>query len=129
MAQNAGVDWTYSVYGVGEVKTCSLMGENDAVQDCGDVVPQEGIYYDKCGGRADDDGIYHYKIAPSCLITQLQSRQEKETIIMPQGSDTAFIMMTNATKLVDLGQHSPQIGWAMDGFPIYGPDWTAHKAI
>lgn len=121
--QNAGVDWTFSVYGVGEVKTCDFIGEDDGVLECGDVVPYEGIYYDKCGGRADDDGLYHYKVAPTCLVAQLDAQRGEQTVFShsPGDEDTAFAAISSAARTIDLGQHSPQIGWAMDGFPIYGP--------
>ena len=47
-----------------------------------------------CGGSADSKGVYNYRIPPSCLLTQLQE-----------------------SKVL----HSPQVGWALDGFPVYGP--------
>ncbi len=47
---------------------------------------------DECGGHPDPGGAYHYHALPSCLDT---------------ASD---------------GEHSSRIGWAADGFPIYGPD-------
>ena len=49
---------------------------------------------DMCGGSADSKGVYNYRIPPSCLLTQLQE-----------------------SKVL----HSPQVGWALDGFPVYGP--------
>ena len=51
---------------------------------------------DKCGGVADKFGNYRYSVPPSCLIEQLNHEDVNIT-------------------------HSPQIGWALDGFPIYGP--------
>lgn len=48
---------------------------------------------DVCGGSTDTNGVYNYRMQPSCLMHQLG----------------------NAA-----GAHSPQIGWALDGFPIYG---------
>ena len=45
-------------------------------------------------GHAAPGGNYHYHFPPSCLLAQV-----------PALSDG----------------HSPQIGWAYDGFPIYGP--------
>ena len=49
---------------------------------------------DVCGGNAAADGIYHYSLLPTCLLIQLGFSS---------------------------GRHSPQVGWALDGFPIYGP--------
>merc|ERR1711871_1111923 len=55
---------------------------------------------DMCGGSADKDGVYNYKMQPSCLLEQLGNVAS---------------------------EHAQQIGWALDGFPIYGgtgPDGT-----
>ena len=55
----------------------------------------EGDTFDMCGCHsAGFDDSYHCHIPPICLLRQL--------------GQTA-------------GAHSPQIGWAADGFPIYGP--------
>eukprot|EP01041_Mallomonas_annulata_P010121 gene10121-21090_t len=75
---------------------CPLNGETDGVLYCGNAVVEQGKEFDKCGGHADAFGLYHYNVPPVCLIQQLQ------------------------VGLV-IDQHSPQIGWALDGFPIYGP--------
>jgi hypothetical protein len=55
---------------------------------------------DQCGCYSSSSSVsdYHCSIAPSCLLHQLTSMQT---------SDTA--------------SHSPQLGWAADGFPVYGP--------
>jgi hypothetical protein len=57
----------------------------------------EWTAFDFCSGHAQQTGDYHYHFPPSCLITQA----------------TASDAPSNG--------HSPQIGWAYDGFPIYGP--------
>ena len=59
----------------------------------------EWTSFDFCGGHGrclanDCTGDYHYHFPPSCLETQIG-------------------------KLSD--GHSPLLGWALDGFPIYGP--------
>lgn len=56
----------------------------------------EGNTFDKCGchSSSTDRESYHCHIPPSCLLHQLGEK-------------------TNA--------HSPQVGWAPDGFPVYGP--------
>ena len=46
---------------------------------------------DSCDGHPQISGVYHYHALPRCLMT---------------GSK---------------GAHSKRIGWALDGFPIYGP--------
>jgi hypothetical protein len=60
---------------------------------CENVVPSLADKIDKCGGIADELGVYSYRIPPVCLLKQLGAKA---------------------------GEHSPQIGWALDGFPIYG---------
>jgi hypothetical protein len=57
----------------------------------------EWTSFDMCGGHAESTGDYHYHFPPSCLVYQA-------TAINPT-----------------IDGHSPQIGWAFDGFPIYGP--------
>ena len=56
----------------------------------------EGDTFDECGGHSasDTDSSYHIHVPPSCLLQQLGA------------TETA---------------HSPQIGWSLDGFPVYGP--------
>ena len=54
----------------------------------------EWISFDCCSGHSTGSGGYHYHFPPSCLIAQ-------------------------ANKAAPIaGGHSPQIGWAQDGFPI-----------
>eukprot|EP01084_Bolivina_argentea_P295679 509127_1 len=74
---------------------------------CGDDAVQiEGDTFDNCGGHATRNGDYHYHIAPGCLLDQLFD-----------------------AKTPDVNGHSPQIGWAYDGFPIYGPHDLMGKVI
>ena len=54
------------------------------------------------------EGDYHYHFPPSCLIKQ---------------ADTA-----NPTTQTAAG-HSAQVGWAWDGFPIYGPLYSGGVAV
>ena len=60
-----------------------------------DAVQMEGDKFDLCGGHSTpiNGGKYHYHIAPSCFLDQLDD---------------------------DLNGHSSQIGWTYDGFLIYG---------
>ena len=61
---------------------------------CGsDAVKLEGNTFDECGGHAEMTGMYHYHMTPSCTHS------------------------THATT----GQHSPLMGYMVDGIPIYGP--------
>lgn len=61
----------------------------------------EWISFDCCTGHSTGDGLYHYHFPPSCLLAQAEADA-------PMGTTVA-------------NGHSPQIGWAQDGFPIYGP--------
>jgi len=61
-----------------------------------DAVGGEGDTFDECSGHANEFGNYHYHVAPACLLEQLGDSEDTNT-------------------------HSPIIGWAFDGFPIYGP--------
>ena len=56
----------------------------------------EGNTFDKCGEHSSSNTAagYHAHVPPSCLLHQL-------------GQTTTH--------------HSPQVGWAPDGFPVYGP--------
>jgi len=54
--------------------------------------------FDFCSGHGTANGGYHYHFPPTCLLTQAMASEGKTT-----------------------SDHSPQIGWAFDGFPIYGP--------
>ena len=64
---------------------------------CTDAVAARSGQLDSCGGRSDSEHIYRYHVSPACLLRQL-------------GNPSAPAVA-----------HSPQVGWAMDGFPVYGP--------
>ena len=56
----------------------------------------EGDTFDACGGHSSSAtaASYHYHVPPVCLLHQLGAAE---------------------------GAPSPQVGWMLDGFPIYGP--------
>lgn len=56
----------------------------------------EGNTFDQCGCHASQttSASYHCHVPPSCLLKQLGEASSA---------------------------HSPQVGWAFDGFPVYGP--------
>ena len=64
----------------------------------------EGDTFDQCGEHAAGtfSASYHAHVPPACLLHQLGG---------------------NATA------HSPQIGWSLDGFPIYGPHGPGGKMM
>ena len=49
------------------------------------------LRFDSCYGHPDGSGTYHHHVNPNCMYTPSSS------------------------------SHSPIIGWAYDGYPIYGP--------
>merc|ERR1719399_1738413 len=59
-----------------------------------DDIASEWTSFDCCSGHSQREGDYHYHFPPSCLLMQIGDFSDG---------------------------HSPQIGWAYDGFPIYGP--------
>ncbi len=56
-----------------------------------DAIPNEGASFDACLGHPAPNGEYHHHLNPTCLYND-----------------------------VDNSAHSPIIGYAFDGFPIYG---------
>ncbi len=56
-----------------------------------DALVWEGISFDQCLGHPAGNGEYHHHVSPNCLYDHL-----------------------------DDSQHSPLIGYAFDGYPIYG---------
>ena len=62
----------------------------------------EWTSFDYCGGHSQNSGDYHYHFPPSCLLAQIGDLSDG---------------------------HSPQVGWANDGFPIYGPLGPGGAAI
>ena len=73
---------------------------------CSSSLTLESSLYDQCGGHLQPDGIYHYHISPLCLVEQMNSRQ------ISNNHDAIYKQNYN---------HSDQIAWSTDGFPIYGP--------
>ncbi len=56
-----------------------------------DAIPNEGTSFDDCLGHPAPNGEYHHHLNPTCLYND-----------------------------VDNSSHSPIIGYAFDGFPVYG---------
>lgn len=123
--------------------SCPLLGETDGTKYCGDSVAQYGHTFDKCGGHAERlSGIYHYHTLPVCLLNQILSSQSNlitnytnlnafDLLNAPISQPSTEFSIANqeaygansqvANSNGPTMQHSPQIGWALDGFPIYGP--------
>jgi len=73
---------------------------------------QESAYgriFSGCCGHPQNTGIYHYHKYPTCLrLFNNTWRSEKDKC-------------DHIDTLVSRGRHSRLIGFALDGFPIYGP--------
>jgi len=96
-------------------KACDIKGVLDGTWICGDAVQLDATKIDKCGGHVDDRGLYHYHIPPVCLIQQLTELQSEQRRLVADESVVTDVVLRSDVK------HSVQIGWALDGFPIYGP--------
>lgn len=84
--------------------TCFVSNGQRGRRYCGDILPKIGVKVDKCGGsegfyrgQSIIGDLYRYHMLPVCLYQQLSLENPSQS------------------------RHSPQLGWAMDGFPIYGP--------
>jgi hypothetical protein len=109
----------YPGVGISSLKRCNINGIGDGTRYCGDSVPAHGSMFDKCGGHADSNGSYHYHTAPICLLQQLTSQR---AISIASNPEAVSVMVSGKNlSLSKLGDehHSPQVGWALDGFPMY----------
>jgi hypothetical protein len=87
----------------------------------------EKVTFDEGNGHQPGNGEYHYHVDPTALRLQLNDNVDYigTTNYFPydpmsylnhgQGSDGTYREHTTAL------HHSPIIGWAFDGHPIYGP--------
>ncbi len=72
----------------------------------------EAQTFDSCLGHQPQSGQYHYHVAPTCLRAQLN-----DNITVVQSRRNGAIYMEKPAPWT----HSPILGWAYDGYPIYGP--------
>jgi hypothetical protein len=72
----------------------------------------EAVTFDPCNAHQPGSGEYHYHVNPVCLRYQLSDNIQKlgSTDLVPNYTE-------KTTGLV----HSPILGYAYDGYPIYGP--------
>jgi uncharacterized protein (TIGR03437 family) len=68
--------------------------------------------FDSCEGHQPGSGTYHYHVNPTCLRAALG-----DNIVVVKNSR---IGATYQEAIMNL-KHSPILGWANDGYPIYGP--------
>ena len=66
---------------------------------------------DGCLGHPQSDGIYHYHMMPPCLFGSDSNGDQP----LPTVGDAATVAVSGFDKKLT------QIGFAYDGFPIYGP--------
>lgn len=71
-----------------------------------DVVAEEGPDWDHCGGHADANGVYHYHVLPGTA----NSSAAANLTLCPE------IFWKDSPS-----QHSPLVGFMLDGIPIFGP--------
>lgn len=90
------IEFTMGLIGIALNGVAYYGGAVDADGNLLDVDDEDAEWtsFDICSGHASGFGEYHYHFPPSCLLAKL-----------PAFSDG----------------HSPQIGWSLDGFPLYGP--------
>jgi hypothetical protein len=74
-----------------------------------DAIPVEGPTFDASNAHQPPNGGYHYHSNPLALRAQLGDNVKWEA------ASGKYVEDTSALK------HSPILGWARDGFPIYGP--------
>ena len=72
----------------------------------------EAQTFDLCTGHQPGNGEYHYHANPICLRAQLNDNTE-----VARKARAGTIYREKSTPW----SHSPILGWAFDGYPIYGP--------
>jgi YHYH protein len=75
-----------------------------------DAYINEGVTFDPGNAHQQQSGVYHYHADPVGLRYLLGDHVDYNTTAKTYSEDT------NAPT-----KHSPILGWAADGFPIYGP--------
>ena len=72
----------------------------------------EAQTFDSCLGHQPGNGQYHHHANPICLRAQLN-----DNVTVVKAARTGTTYRENAAPW----NHSPILGWAYDGYPIYGP--------
>ncbi len=72
----------------------------------------EAQTFDACVGHQPPSGQYHHHASPVCLRAQLN-----DNIELVRSARTGPVYRETAGPW----KHSPILGWAFDGYPIYGP--------
>jgi uncharacterized protein (TIGR03437 family) len=72
----------------------------------------EAQTFDYCLGHQTNTGDYHYHVNPLCLRAQLD-----DNLVTVSASRVGVTYREKSSGWT----HSPILGWAQDGYPIYGP--------
>jgi uncharacterized protein (TIGR03437 family) len=72
----------------------------------------EAQTFDNCNGHQPQSGTYHHHINPICLRAQLN---DNVTVVSTGRLGTKYAEKASGWT------HSPILGWANDGYPVYGP--------
>jgi len=72
----------------------------------------EAQTFDSCTGHQPGNGQYHHHASPTCLRAQLNDNLE-----LVRDTRNGPVYREKASGWT----HSPILGWAFDGFPVYGP--------
>jgi len=93
--------------------TSSWQGSGDGVWRRDAMTIYGEVYtLDPCKAHQPGTGEYHYHANPVCLRYQLNDNLVGANV----GTSAATYTETTAAKT-----HSPLLGWAYDGYPVYGP--------
>jgi uncharacterized protein (TIGR03437 family) len=68
--------------------------------------------FDLCNGHQPQTGMYHHHVNPICLRAQL----DDNVVVVSTGR-----LGTQYAERTSGWTHSPILGWAFDGYPVYGP--------
>jgi len=72
----------------------------------------EALTFDGCVGHQPQTGMYHYHANPLCLRGELNDNLE---VVRTSRTGVTYAELPSGW------HHSPILGWALDGYPIYGP--------
>ncbi len=96
-----------------EVQGGAAMGPNFGAEPnrlwVRDAIPVEGPTFDASNAHQPPIGAYHYHSNPLALRMQLGDNVKWDAALQKYVEDTSRL------------HHSPILGWARDGYPIYGP--------
>jgi uncharacterized protein (TIGR03437 family) len=72
----------------------------------------ESQTFDSCLGHQTNTGTYHYHVNPVCLRAELG-----DNVVISRTTRVGVFYQEKSAPWT----HSPILGWAQDGYPIYGP--------